>query len=172
MNPMRTNSDSDGMRAQLESEADHIRAHLASVLSALDRRRQEMLNLSLQAHRHRRQLSVVSGVASMVVLAAASGAIARAHARGQRKWQQRSDAALRFWFHPERLARRRSFIARALTGLLATAMAGAVGASVLTWTAVRRVRERMRAGSRASAAGSRPVLPPPPAMAVQVQPKP
>jgi hypothetical protein len=127
----------DGTRIQLEREADEVRARLAATLSALDRRRHEMLSLGTQVRKHQRQISLASGLASSFLLAVAASTVVRVRRRQQRRRQERIDAAMRFWRHPEWLARRRSFAARAMAGVAAGAAPTMGGVGILVIVVAR-----------------------------------
>jgi hypothetical protein len=141
---------SDERRAeQLQHEIEDIRDNLGGLVSELDHRRHEALNLGIQLRRHALPLAI----AGIAVIGLASGAIAlamrRSRARGRlpARAARLGQALQRMVRHPERQAPPPPSL-----GLKLLAAAGAAAASVVG----RRVAQRLLAERSGSAPRPRP----------------
>lgn len=130
---------SDGHRMELERRAEEARARLAETLAELDRRRQEWFDVGAQLHRHTREFARAGGLGLGSIAVLSAIALLRAARRDRRKRAERAHAIVRFWNHPDRLARRRR------SGLLVMIMS--VGASVVA-VAAMQLAESIIARSR------------------------
>jgi hypothetical protein len=117
---------------RLESEIAALRETLAGLVSELDRRRHEALDLGLQLRRHRHALTL-AGIALGSVVA---GLVVWRHRRREpiRRLQQLGQALSRMSEHPERVAVQPTVPQRIV------AAAGAAAATALVRALIARAR--------------------------------
>ena len=109
----------------LAARADLARSRLSATLSALDRRRREVMDLPLQAQKHAALLGVVGAACVTGILAIAVYRLAAARRRrGGERWM----LAQRAWKHPEQFGQKR----RSIFAELGRAAALAVGRLVVS----------------------------------------
>src|SRR4051812_30297631 len=111
-------------REQLEHDADLARSRLATILSALNQRRQRVLDWREQAQRHFPELAIV-GIGTIIAVAGtATFRIIRTRREASHVYRRRWLALGRAWQHPEHVAayQPRSLLAevgrRVLVGLV------------------------------------------------------
>ena len=88
--------------AALTLRANLARSRLAATLSALDRRRREVMNLPLQVGKH---MGVLAAVAGACVVGIVIVGVYRATTAAKRRRHERWQMVRRMWTHPERAAR-------------------------------------------------------------------
>jgi hypothetical protein len=104
---MKSLGSEDGIRAELEREADLARERLLGKLDAIDKRRQELFDFRLQLRRHADQIRFGAAAvltAALMVTGLRALVVERRRARLPR---ERARAVERLWKHPERVAQRR-----------------------------------------------------------------
>jgi hypothetical protein len=125
----------NGARHEMEVRADFARDRLLDTISAIDRRRHEVLDWKLQLRQHLAQLAMMSAVVVGAMGLLVGVGLYRAKLFAERRRGERVRALGRFWQHPERVAtrqRRRPLRATLLSGFI----------TLLTLAATRIARRR------------------------------
>jgi hypothetical protein len=128
-------------REQLEHNADLARSRLATILGALNQRRQRVLDWREQAHRHLPELAVAGISTALAIVGGVTFRIIQARRNAAQVNRQRWMALERAWKHPERVAgyKPRSLFAeigrRVLIGL-ATYVGSQIGKRMLKRSAL------------------------------------
>jgi len=137
----------------LAARANVVRSHLSATLTALDRRRREIMSVPLRVTRHLTFAGVVVGVClTGVVVVTVYRAATAARRRRYERWRMVS----RVWNHPERAARDDGTI----LGRLARALLVSAGRAVVTRVLVEAAKNVGEAESRAlTASPTSPVEP-------------
>jgi hypothetical protein len=133
---------SDGVREELEHEADVARARLLGTIDELDRRRHQLLDWRLQIRRHVGDIMSAVGGLFIGVGATAIALAFEGHRRQRNLRRERARAAVRLWQHPERVASRGSAVA----GILRIALVAlvAMATTALGSRQIDRLRKRPR----------------------------
>jgi hypothetical protein len=98
----------DRERELLERDADRVRDRLQGTLEALDQRRHQLAELTdvkKQVREHATPIGLVAGGLLLGTFGLLGYSIYHAVTRKKRLRQERMNALMRFWNHPERLAR-------------------------------------------------------------------
>lgn len=149
---------------QLEMRANLLRERLVRALDEIDRRRTEVTHeiTNVRERVHEAPQMIKQGVK----LATAAGiffagvglalAVNRVRTRDERLRRERIEALQRFWWHPERIARKRQ--QGVLSGIARKVLIGA-GTSVAMFLLRRSVRSMLGVSGAVSEAGPHAALP-------------
>lgn len=128
-------------RANLEKQANEVRAKLLHTVEQLDQKRHETLDLRVQLDRHLRQLVIFGVVALACTAAVAALVVQRVASAAERRRRMRWSLAKGVWRHPERamrVQRRRSFFYGLVRAVLL-----AIATTAITFPARREVRRTL-----------------------------
>jgi hypothetical protein len=141
---MKSTASQDGIRAELERQADLARARLLGTLDAIDKRRHELFDVRMQLRRHGAQIRFgAAAVLTAAFLASGLRALSTQRRR-DRMGRERLRAAGRLWRHPERLALRRRPLWETIAANVVIAIV-AFAAAEATWQVVDGRRRLPRA---------------------------
>ncbi len=127
---------------RVSGEIEMLRQDLGSLLSELDRRRRELLDLRLQARRHPVVVAVAAGAAALMLGGLLAAAVRRRR-RPPRRIREARRALARLLDHPERVAAEPNALARIATA--AGIAAGSALARRLVHSAVTRGASQVKA---------------------------
>jgi hypothetical protein len=125
----------NGARHEMELRADVARDRLLDTISAIDRRRHEVMDWRLQLRQHLTQLALVSAAVVGGLAIVIGAGLYRAKLLVDHRRRERVRALGRFWQHPERMATQQRG-----GPLRAALMSGFI--TLLTLAAARMARRR------------------------------
>ena len=136
----------DGIRAELEREADRTRERLMHRLDVLDKRRHELFDIRVQLKKHADQIKFGGAAVLSMAVAVTALRFYAAQRRREKIREERWLALRRLWTHPERVAQRRRSLATTVALNVAVAVTTFIAAEG-GWRLVEGKRRLPRAPS-------------------------